>query len=35
MDHNYNAVVTGEIEGYDNEYYSGRRPASLYIPNFH
>ena len=35
MDHNYNAVVTAEIEGYDNEYYSGRRPASLYIPNFH
>jgi choline dehydrogenase-like flavoprotein len=35
MDHNYNAVVTGDIEGYDNEYYSGRRPASLYIPNFH
>lgn len=35
MDHNYNPFVTAEIEGYDDEYYSGRRPASLYIPNFH
>ncbi|NVK54017.1 MAG: GMC family oxidoreductase [Alteromonadaceae bacterium] len=34
MDHNYNALVTARIEGYENEYYSGRRPASLYVPNF-
>ena len=31
MDHNYNAVVTAEIEGYDNEYYSGDgRPLFTY-----
>ncbi len=35
MDHNYNALVTASIDGYEEEYYSGRRPASLYIPNFH
>ncbi|MDC8830194.1 GMC oxidoreductase [Alteromonas gilva] len=35
MDHNYNALVTASIDGYEDEYYSGRRPASLYIPNFH
>ena len=35
MDHNYNAFVTASIEGYEDEYYIGRRPSSLYIPNFH
>ncbi|MBU3023250.1 GMC oxidoreductase [Aestuariibacter sp. A3R04] len=35
MDHNYNAVVSASIDGYENEFYTGRRPASLYIPNFH
>ncbi|AXR07008.1 GMC oxidoreductase [Salinimonas sediminis] len=35
MDHNYNALVTASIEGYEDEYYIGRRPASLYVPNFH
>ncbi|MDA0891482.1 MAG: GMC family oxidoreductase [Proteobacteria bacterium] len=35
MDHNYNAMVTADIDGYEDEYYSGRRPASLYIPNWH
>ena len=34
MDHNYNAFISGEFEGYENEYYSGRRPSSIYIPNF-
>ena len=33
MDHNYNAIIKGEIEGFEGEYYSGRRPTSLYIPN--
>ena len=35
MDHSYNAMVTADIDGYEDEYYSGRRPASLYIPNWH
>jgi len=34
MDHVYNAGATGVIEGYENEYYSGRRPTGLYVPNF-
>ncbi|NOU52230.1 GMC family oxidoreductase [Pseudoalteromonas sp. JBTF-M23] len=34
MDHNYNARAVGVVEGFDNEYYSGRRPTSPYIPNF-
>ncbi|WP_159821685.1 GMC oxidoreductase [Colwellia sp. 20A7] len=34
MDHVYNAGATGQIEGYEDEYYSGRRPTAPYIPNF-
>jgi choline dehydrogenase-like flavoprotein len=34
MDHNYNAGASGQVEGFDNEYYSGRRPTGPYIPNF-
>jgi choline dehydrogenase-like flavoprotein len=34
MDHNYNAVISGDIEGYEDEYYQGRRPTGIYIPNF-
>jgi choline dehydrogenase-like flavoprotein len=34
MDHNYNAWASGKIDGFDDEYYSGRRPTSVYIPNF-
>ena len=34
MDHVYNAGATGRIEGYHNEFYSGRRPTDLYVPNF-
>lgn len=34
MDHNYNAGANGGIEGYEDEYYSGRRPTGVYIPNF-
>ncbi len=35
MDHNYNAVVWADVEGFKDEYYRGRRPASFYIPNTH
>jgi len=35
MDHNYNAWANADIEGFDNEFYSGRRPGGIYIPNFY
>ncbi|WP_286262763.1 GMC oxidoreductase [Thalassotalea atypica] len=34
MDHVYNAGASGRIEGYHDEFYSGRRPTGPYIPNF-
>ena len=34
MDHNYNAGAVGYFEGYEDEYYSGRRPTGICIPNF-
>lgn len=34
MDHNYNARASGEVEGFETDYYSGRRPTGIYIPNF-
>ncbi|MFC3122702.1 GMC oxidoreductase [Agaribacter flavus] len=34
MDHNYGAGARGYIEGFDDEYYSGRRPTGMYMPNF-
>lgn len=34
MDHNYNAKIIGEFNGFEDEYYSGRRPSGIYIPNF-
>jgi choline dehydrogenase-like flavoprotein len=34
MDHNFNAGANGFFEGYDDEYYSGRRPTGIYMPNF-
>lgn len=34
MDHNYNAGANGRIEGFEEEFYSGRRPTGPYIPNF-
>ncbi|NJB72153.1 choline dehydrogenase-like flavoprotein [Saonia flava] len=34
MDHNYNARVEGEFEGFEDKYYSGRRPTSTYIARF-
>ncbi len=33
-DHCYNAGATADIPGFEDEYYSGRRPTSLYIPRF-
>ena len=34
MDHHYNIGATGTIEGYEDKYYSGRRPTGFYIPRF-
>lgn len=34
MDHVYCAGADGDLEGYEDEYYSGRRPTGPYIPNF-
>ncbi|TQV84366.1 GMC oxidoreductase [Aliikangiella coralliicola] len=34
MDHNYNAGSTGYIDGFEDEYYAGRRPTGIYVPNF-
>lgn len=33
MDHNYNAGAKGIVSGFDDEFYSGRRPVGCYIPN--
>lgn len=34
MDHLYGAGATGRVEGFDEEYYSGRRPTGLIMPRF-
>ena len=34
MDHNYNAGASGDVPGYEDEYYRGRRPSGIYVPNF-
>jgi len=34
MDHNYNARVTGEFDGFKDKYYSGRRPTGVYLARF-
>ncbi|MFQ3235966.1 MAG: choline dehydrogenase-like flavoprotein [Paraglaciecola sp.] len=34
MDHNYNAIAQGDIPGFENEFYRGRRPGGILIPNF-
>jgi choline dehydrogenase-like flavoprotein len=34
MDHHYNLGASGTIEGYEDDYYFGRRPTGFYIPRF-
>ena len=34
MDHNYNSYAGGTLPGWEDEYYSGRRPTGIYVPNF-
>lgn len=34
MDHHKGAGASAQIEGFDDQYYSGRRPTGIYIPRF-
>lgn len=34
MDHHYNLGASGQVEGYGDSYYSGRRANGFYIPRF-
>ncbi|QBE66012.1 GMC oxidoreductase [Pseudoduganella lutea] len=34
MDHLFGAGASGRIEGFENDYYQGRRPTGPYIPRF-
>jgi len=34
MDHNYRGYIGGSHEGFQDQYYYGRRPAGIYIPRF-
>lgn len=34
MDHLYGAGASGRVEGFEGDYYSGRRPTGPYIPRF-
>jgi choline dehydrogenase-like flavoprotein len=34
MDHNYRVRIYSEIDGYEDRYYTGRRPNGTYIPRY-
>ena len=34
MDHHFRIGASGRLEGYDDKYYNGRRPAGFYIPRY-
>lgn len=34
MDHHFRLGASGEMEGYEDKYYYGRRPNGIYIPRF-
>jgi choline dehydrogenase-like flavoprotein len=34
MDHHKHAGATADVEGYEDQYYYGRRPNSLYVPRY-
>jgi len=34
MDHHFKVGATATVEGFDDKYYKGRRPASFHIPRF-
>ncbi|MHA7131101.1 GMC oxidoreductase [Algoriphagus namhaensis] len=34
MDHTYRIGATGLVDGFEDQYYSGRRPNGIYIPRY-
>lgn len=34
MDHQYRAGAEGDVDGFEDKYYVGRRPNGIYIPRF-
>lgn len=34
MDHTYRVGAMGKVEGFEDEYYKGRRPNGIYIPRY-
>ena len=34
MDHHFKAGAMGRFDGFEDQYYKGRRPTGLYIPRF-
>jgi len=34
MDHTYRVGATGLVDGFDDQYYKGRRPNGIYIPRY-
>jgi choline dehydrogenase-like flavoprotein len=34
MDHTYRVGAMGTVEGFDDQYYKGRRPNGIYIPRY-
>ncbi|MFT5640451.1 MAG: choline dehydrogenase-like flavoprotein [Cyclobacteriaceae bacterium] len=34
MDHHFKAGAEGDYDGFDDKYYSGRRPNGIYVPRF-
>ena len=34
MDHHYNLGASGQVDGFEDKYYSGRRANGFYIPRF-
>lgn len=34
MDHHFRCGASGDVDGYEDKYYYGRRPTGIYIPRF-
>lgn len=34
MDHTYRVGAMGAVEGFEDQYYKGRRPNGIYIPRY-
>lgn len=34
MDHHFKVGASGSIDGYEDQYYKGRRPNGIYVPRF-